>query len=33
MFFEYVKNFTDYKIFSAAHISYFAAAIVITVAL
>lgn len=32
MFFEYVKNFTDYPLFSAAHISYFAAAIVIAVA-
>ena len=31
IFFEYVKNFTDYKVFSAAHISFFAAAIVITI--
>lgn len=33
MFFEYIKNFTDYKLFSVAHILYFVAAIVIAIGL
>ena len=31
MFFEYVKNFTDYKLFSTAHILFFVVAIILSV--